>query len=189
LPGLAASAPAQTAPAQLEAHPNSGQFEQPGALVGEIPTGDIPTGADQNKVRPAPVEPAFAAVAPSAEQLASIECLAKVVHREAGNQSEKGQLAVAQLVMNRLRAGGRFGDSVCSVVNQRGQFFNTNSYHPDRTSGQWASAVKVSRDAIAHASPEVMPGALFYHAVYQAPPRFFRTRQRLAVLGDHIFYR
>ena len=125
----------------------------------------------------------------SADQSASIECLAKVVHHEAANQSEKGQLAVAQLVMNRVEDGGRFGDSVCAVVNQRGQFFNTGSYHPDRSSGQWASAVKVSRDAIEHVSPEVMPGALFYHAAYQAPPRFFRTRQRLAVLEDHIFYR
>lgn len=199
LPTLAASAPAQIAPGQIQAHPGNGQLDQPGPLVaeiptaeiltGEIPTGEIPIVADQNEVQPAPVEPAFASAAPSADQSASIECLAKVVHHEAGNQSEKGQLAVAQLVMNRVGAGGRFGNSVCAVVNQRGQFFNTNSYHPDRSSNQWAQAVKVSRDAIEHSSPEVMPGALFYHAAYQAPPRFFRTRQRLAVLGDHIFYR
>jgi N-acetylmuramoyl-L-alanine amidase len=189
LPTLAASAPAQIAPAQLQAHPNSAELDQIGPLVAAIPTAEIPTGADQNQVQPAPVEPVFAAAAPSADQSASIECLAKVVHHEAGNQSEKGQLAVAQLVMNRVGAGGRFGSSICAVVNQRGQFFNTNSYHPDRNSDQWALAVKVSRDAIEHASPEVMPGALFYHAAYQAPPRFFRTRQRLAVLGDHIFYR
>ena len=172
LPTLAASAPAQIAPAQ------------PGSLATEIPT-----NANQDEAQPALVEPSLAAAAPSADQLASIECLAKVVHHEAANQSEKGQLAVAQLVMNRVRDGGRFGNSVCAVVNQRGQFFNTHTYHPDRSSGQWASAVKVSRDAIEHVSAEVMPGALFYHAAYQAPPRFFRTRQRLAVLEDHIFYR
>ncbi len=105
------------------------------------------------------------------------------------NQSEKGQLAVAQLIINRTKAGSRFGHTPCAVVNQPGQFFNTNSYNPDRSSGAWTRAVAVSRDAVQNVSPAVVPGALFYHAAYQAPPRFFRGRQRVAVLGDHIFYR
>jgi spore germination cell wall hydrolase CwlJ-like protein len=35
----------------------------------------------------------------------------------------------------------------------------------------------------------VIPGAIFYHAAYQAPTSWFRTRQRIGALGDHIFYR
>lgn len=124
-----------------------------------------------------------------ADQAAAIDCIAKVVRHEAANQSARGQLAVAQLIINRTRAGSRFGHTACAVVNQPGQFFDTDSYHPDRKSDAWTRAVAASRDAVQNVSPAVVPGALFYHAAYQAPPRFFRSRQRVAVLGDHVFYR
>ena len=183
IPMLAASAPAQQllAPATVPTlqNPRSPQVEPLPAV--QTVTAAIPGDQD---VAPAP-QPAIVL----ANQAAAIECIAKVVRHEAANQSEKGQLAVAQLILNRTRAGSRFGRTPCAVVNQRGQFFDTDSYHPDRNNGAWTRAVAVSRDAVENISPQVMPGALFYHAAYQAPPRFFRSRQRVAVLGDHIFYR
>ena len=118
----------------------------------------------------------------------ALTCMAKVVHHEARNQPRQGQLAVAQLIMARL-ASGRFADSVCAVVNQHGQFFETASYNPDRAGEAWATAIEVSREALRGAAAAVAPGALFYHAAYQAPTGFFRTRQRIAALGDHVFYR
>jgi len=115
-------------------------------------------------------------------------CMAKVVHHEAANQPREGQLAVAQLIMNRVESG-RFPATVCDVVNQPGQFFKTASYHPRESSRTWETALDVSREAMAGKSADIIPGALFYHAAYQAPNRFFRTRPRAGVLGDHIFYR
>ena len=115
-------------------------------------------------------------------------CLAKAVRHEAGGQARDGQLAVAQLIVNRLRSG-RFADTVCGVVNQQGQFFATATYNPDRTSATWANAVAVAREALAGETPGVAPGALFFHAAYQPPRGFFRTRQRVAMLGGNIFYR
>jgi len=117
-----------------------------------------------------------------------LECMAKVVMHEAGNQPRPGQLAVAQLIMNRV-GQDRFGDSVCAVVNQPGQFFRTASYHPRRDSQRWASAVEVSRQAMAGNAEQVVPGAVFYHAAHQSPNRFFRTRERISMVGDHVFYR
>jgi len=116
-----------------------------------------------------------------------LECMAKVVHHEAGNQPRDGKLAVAQLIRHRVESG-RFASTVCGVVNQPGQFFATAAYHPHPGAG-WDEAVDVSREAIAGSTPEVAPGALFYHAAYQAAPRFFRSRPRVMTLGDHIFYR
>ena len=115
-------------------------------------------------------------------------CMAKVVMHEASNQPRTGQLAVAQLIMNRV-GKPRFGASVCEVVNQRGQFFNTASYSPRRDSPRWAAAVEVARQALAGNGEQVVPGSLFYHAVHQAPNRFFRTRERISMVGDHVFYR
>ena len=117
-----------------------------------------------------------------------LECLAKVILHEASNQPRTGQLAVGQLVMNRV-GKPKFGDSVCSVVNQRGQFFQTDSYNPRRDTQRWAVAVEVARQAMAGDAEQVVPGAVFYHAVHQPPNRFFRTRERISMVGDHVFYR
>ena len=117
-----------------------------------------------------------------------LECMAKVVHHEAANQPRSGQLAVAQLVMNRV-GQDRFGESICEVVNQRGQFFQTASYNPRRDTDRWATAIEVSRQAMAGHGDQVVPGAVFYHAASHAPNRFFRTRPRISMVGDHVFYR
>jgi N-acetylmuramoyl-L-alanine amidase len=192
IPTLAASAPAEQliAPVIARTLPSTPSIETapqitaPAVATTTLPApspaaASVPQAADVDLRR---------AVAP-AELTSAIDCIAKVVRHEAANQSEKGQLAVAQLIINRTRVGSRFGQTPCAVVNQRGQFFNTDSYHPDRSSGAWTRAVAVSRDAVQNVSPAVAPGALFYHAAYHAPPRFFHGRQRVAVLGDHIFYR
>ncbi len=194
IPTLAASAPAQQliAPSIAPALPNPQptQTAPQITLVPAVTTVTLPAPSDDSVASvPQAADVALSPAVLPAEQTAAIECIAKVVRHEAANQSKKGQLAVAQLIVNRTRVGSRFGHTACAVVNQPGQFFNTDSYHPDRNSDAWTQAVAVSRDAVQHISPDVTPGALFYHAAYQAPPRFFRSRQRVAVLGDHVFYR
>lgn len=119
---------------------------------------------------------------------ASLTCLAKVVHHEAGNQPRSGQVAVAQTVINRMKAGGRFGNSICAVANQRGQYFKTASYRP-RKDESWEAAVDVARDTLNGDEQPVVPGAIFFRAAYAPPTSFFRTRQRIAAVGDHVFYR
>lgn len=117
-----------------------------------------------------------------------LECMAKVVMHEAANQPRSGQLAVAQLIKNRV-GQDRFGETVCDVVNQPGQFFRTASYNPRRDSQRWATAVEVSRQAMEGNAQQVVPGAVFYHAASASPNRFFRSRERISMVGDHIFYR
>jgi len=128
------------------------------------------------------------AIASSSKIDKQLECMAKVVLHEAGNQPRAGQLAVAQLIMNRV-GQERFGSTVCEVVNQPGQFFRTASYNPHQGSQRWATAVEVSRQAMAGNADQVVPGAVFYHAAHATPNRFFRSRERLSMVGDHIFYR
>src|SRR5688572_10899424 len=85
------------------------------ALVVEQPA--APEEADVPET-PAPPRPTIQTVD------AELTCLAKVVVHEAGNQSRAGQMAVAQVVMNRVNdRRGRFGRTICGVVMQRGQFF------------------------------------------------------------------
>lgn len=142
----------------------------------------------------------FAAPAPAAAEddadtstdTASLDaetlCMAKVVHHEAGNQPRAGQLAVAQTILNRVESG-RFAGTVCGVVHQRNQYFDTTRYHPKRDSNQWQAAVAVAFEALSGKARAVVPGALFFRAAYAAPTGFFKTRTRIAALGDHVFYR
>jgi spore germination cell wall hydrolase CwlJ-like protein len=146
----------------------------------------------------ADVEPAALAIAaqPVVQDVAKIDsaaldCMAKVVHHEARNQPRQGQLAVAQTLINRMKAGGRFGETVCDVANQPGQFFNTRAYSPTRDSDTWVNAVDVSRAVLRgeEDAEEAAPGAVYFRAAYSPANRFFRTRQRVATIGDHVFYR
>lgn len=130
---------------------------------------------------------ASAATAEGAAMDPELECMAKVVRHEAANQPREGQLAVAQLIMNRVRSG-RFPSTICGVVNQPGQFFQTASYKPSTKDKAWKTAVEVSREARTGESDDLVNGAIFYNAAYQ-PSAFMRSRTRVTQLGDHIFYR
>jgi len=144
------------------------QQAEPSALATAIATDD-----EDDAAPPAPA-------APDAE----LTCLAKVIVHESGNQPRAGQLAVAQVVMNRVHSG-RFAPTICGVVMQRGQFFNVHAYNP-RHDTRWFQALEVARQARDGNAEPVMQGALFFHAAYAGP---FRGRTRLGRIGGHIFYR
>lgn len=138
---------------------------------------------DEDAAAPVPAAPS-----PPASQVvdAELTCLAKVVVHEAGNQSREGQMAVAQVVMNRVNdPRGRFGRTICGVILQRGQFFNVHAYNPPRNA-RWRTAVEIARQARDGDHPPVIGNALFFHAAYAAP---FRGRIRVGRIGDHVFYR
>jgi N-acetylmuramoyl-L-alanine amidase len=147
-------------------------------LVSSAPAAQDATPAEAS----APIQP----VAQIDE--ASVTCLAKVVHHEASNQPRSGQVAVAQTLVNRMKAGGRFGSTICEVANQRGQYFKTASYRPHQDE-TWDAALDVARDTLSGDEDQVVPGAIFFRAAYVPATTFFRTRQRIAAVGDHVFYR
>jgi N-acetylmuramoyl-L-alanine amidase len=113
-------------------------------------------------------------------------CLAKIVHHESANQPREGQLAVAQVVMNRL-ASPRFPKSICAIALQPGQFFNVHAYNP-RQDHRWDRAMEIALDARNGVSPPVVGEALFFHAAH-AQPSFHRSRPRVTQIGHHVFYR
>ena len=146
----------------------------------------------QPAIVPAPLPPTEDSVAPPADEPAApvaeidgdeLDCLAKVVLHEAGNQSRTGQLAVAQVVMNRVRSP-RFPDTVCEVVTQRGQFFNVRAYNP-RRDPRWHTAVEIARDALTGASEPVIGDALYFNGATARPV----GHRRVGRIGDHAFYR
>ena len=130
-----------------------------------------------------PVAPATAPDTAPRPDLRQVECIAKVIIHEAGNQPLQGRVAVAQVIRNRIKAG--FGGDACAVVKQHGQFFDVDAYDPPRVGTGWAEATAIAARTLDGAGDEVAPGALFFHAAYSAMP----ARVRVAQIGDHIFYR
>lgn len=152
---------------------------------------DIPTAGDLALETPVISDASFTNAETSARSTVSdaeIECVAKVVHHEAGNQSRDGQLAVAHVMINRSRSQ-LFPSDVCGVANQPRQFFNLASYNPRRDTAMWRSAMEVATAALNGESEDTSQGAMFFHAAYARPDGFFRTRKRVVQLEDHIFYR
>ena len=155
---------------------------------------DISTPAlryDLSFVEPASALATEADAAPEAlatADPAALECMAKVVHHESRGQPRRGMLAVAQTLVNRLHAGGRFGDSICAVANQPGQFFKTASYKPAR-GDDWDEAVDIARAALNGEAEDAAPGAMYFRAASGTQSGFFRSRQRIAAIGGQVFYR
>lgn len=125
--------------------------------------------------------------APMDEQM---RCLAGAVYFEARGEPLSGQLAVAQVIINRTE-DGRFPRSYCSVVGQRGQFsFMRGSRMPAIRTGTaaWQRAVAIAQIAHQGLWQSEAGNAVFFHARYVSPG-WSRTKTRLAQIDTHIFYR
>lgn len=120
-----------------------------------------------------------------AEQL----CLAKAVYFEARGETLEGQLAVAEVVLNRA-ASGVYPGTICGVVTQRAQFsFVRAGRFPrvDTDSDCWRKALAIADIAQKKLARQIAPNVLWYHASYVAPA-WKRNLTRFARIGTHIFY-
>ena len=116
------------------------------------------------------------------------ECLAGAVYFESKGEPLEGQLAVANVILNRA-SSGRFPASACGVVHQPGQFsFVRGSGFPPipRGSLAWKQAVAIAHIAEEQLWKPVAAKALFFHAKRVSPN--WRLA-RVAAVGNHIFYR
>jgi hypothetical protein len=117
------------------------------------------------------------------------ECLAGAIYFEAKGEPLEGQLAVAEVVLNRSKSG-RFPSTICGVVKQRSQFsFIRNGNFPpiQRASAAWRKAIAIAHVAMGDLAQSRAGSAMFFHATYVSPG--WRGLTRIATLGNHIFYR
>jgi len=119
-----------------------------------------------------------------------MHCLAGAVYFESRCEPLAGQLAVAQVVINRAESS-RFPESYCAVVFQRAQFsFVKNSQMPRIKTGSeaWRRAKAIARIAHEGLWESEAADALFFHAKY-VNPRWNREKVARATINQHIFYR
>jgi spore germination cell wall hydrolase CwlJ-like protein len=149
------------------------------------------TGADRRPKTPAERLKLDAAGRRKAEK-----CLANAIYFEARGESVRGQIAVSQVVLNRVFSG-KYPTTVCGVVYQNAnhrlacQFTFACDGIPDvvKEPDAMERAKKIAADALDGKLwlPEVGK-ATHYHA-YWVHPGWVREMKRLHKLGVHTFYR
>lgn len=118
----------------------------------------------------------------------SHHCLALNVYWEARNQALSGQLAVAQVTMNRVR-DSRYPDDICEVVYDHRQFSWYWDGLPDspREPNAWANALLVASAAMHGSGHAELDRVTHYHAVYSQP--YWKDSMTMVTrIGDHVFY-
>lgn len=159
---------------------------QPLKQAGEI-VQPLPQAALQEDQDFASLSAAVAAHEGDAGADSELNCLAVGVYYEAKSEPLAGQLAVADVIINRTQSG-RFPKSICSVITQRGQFsFVRGGKLPTPpANAQWRKALAVAKVAQKDLWDSPAENALYFHARYVKPSW---NRARVATVGNHVFYR
>lgn len=126
----------------------------------------------------------------------SEKCLAEAVYFESRGEAVRGQMAVAQVVMNRVFSG-KYPDTVCGVVYQNKYrhlacqftFACDNNADVIREPEMWERARKISKAMLDGQIwlPEVGKST-HYHA-YWVRPSWVAEMKKMYKFGVHTFYR
>ncbi|MBX4907998.1 MULTISPECIES: cell wall hydrolase [Rhizobium] len=166
----------------------------------QSPFDSILTEPDSGRFVPqiGPGDHAWAAsvLPPSVFSAREQQCLASGIYFEARGESVKGQAAVAQVILNRVR-NPAYPKSICGVVYQNEDWRNRCQFSfacdaiRDRVNSQYHW--RVARDvAMAVTSGKIwlpqVGSATHYHAVY-VRPKWAKTMEKVGRIGLHVFYR
>ncbi len=123
------------------------------------------------------------------------DILARTLWGEARGEPVRGIEAVAAVVMNRVKRGGWWGDTVETVCRKPWQFSCWNAADPNRAKLErvdegdrmFRICLRIARRAIAGSVEDRTGGATHYH-VRGLMPAWARGRDPSAEIGNHLFY-
>lgn len=128
-------------------------------------------------------------------RMAEKDCLARAIYFEARSEPEAGQIAVANVILNRVKSSS-YPNTICGVVYDGAHRMNSCQFSfacdgkQDIPKGhkQWRKAMQLADRAMAgDAYVRVVSTATHYHADY-VNPRWAGAMKRLIKIGRHIFY-
>lgn len=162
--------------------PGAQQPAVPAAPTGAIPMAMVPHAASlMELVGDMPLE---------SDLTPDLKCLAQAVYFESRGEPIEGQLAVAEVVINRARSG-QYPADYCDVITQPAQFsFVHHGVIPtaDETSAAWQKAKAIAEIAQQNLWQTKAADALYFHATY-VNPAWAHQKVQLAQIDTHIFYR
>ena len=108
--------------------------------------------------------------------------LAKCVHAEARGESYVGQVAVAAVILNRVKSP-KFPNTISGVIYQPYAFTCVNDGQINLSPNQ--SAYNAAQDAMNGWDPTY--GAIYYYNPKTATSSWIRTRSTTVTIGKHVF--
>jgi len=128
----------------------------------------------------------------------NLDCLARNVYFEARGEPLAGQFAVAEVTLNR-QASRLYPRTICEVVYQknwdplRKRYVGAFSWTefdslPEPSGDDWQRAWRVAEAVYYGKSIPTLQGALHFHATY-IKPDWAKSKQRVARIGRHVFYK
>jgi hypothetical protein len=124
------------------------------------------------------------------------QCLANAIYFEARSEPLRGQIAVAQVVLNRVFSGF-YPNDVCGVIYQNAHrhlacqftFACDGKRKTINERGSWARANRIAKETLAGRLYETEVGtSTHYHAIY-VHPNWVREMHKFVRYGIHNFYR
>lgn len=128
-------------------------------------------------------------------EMREAKCLAEAVYYEARSETKAGQIAVAQVVRNRVLSK-HYPDSICGVVFQGSerstgcQFSFTCDGSMDRApkGRSWERSKTVASYVLSQSPGSRIGRSTHYHTT-AIDPHWSGSLERTAQVGSHIFYR
>jgi spore germination cell wall hydrolase CwlJ-like protein len=127
-------------------------------------------------------------------------CLAQAIYHEARGESLDGQMAVANVIINRAFSK-KYPSTICGVVFQnadKGKYKCQFTFACDGRSDEgkeraaWNRSMKLAEEAFAEFQrgerPDVLPGGVLYYHTTAVAPKWSHTFRRVAAIGSHVFY-
>ncbi|MBR1821329.1 MAG: spore cortex-lytic enzyme [Clostridia bacterium] len=108
--------------------------------------------------------------------------LSKLVYAEARGESYKGQVAVAAVVLNRVKSSS-FPNTISGVIYQSGAFSCVSNGSINNTPD--STAIRAALDALNGWDPT--GGCLYYYNPKATSDQWIRTRTVKTVIGNHSF--
>ena len=124
----------------------------------------------------------------------NLQCLAKNIYFEGRNQPWIGQVAIAQVTLNRVKSAA-FPSTICEVVKQKKRNICQFSWYCDGKSDQpkdvkdYDKATDVAIQVYSGTIPDVTEGSLWYHATYIRRPFWAYSMKEMVRINEHIFYK
>lgn len=125
-----------------------------------------------------------------------LDCLARNIYHEAGNEPFEGKAAVAQVTLNRAESG-KFPNDICKVVYQKNVVYEKVlcqfSWYCEQATISRPKNQAVYNQSMEAAKKVLLEGfrlpslthAMYYHADYVNPKW---NKEKVATVGRHIFY-
>ena len=139
------------------------------------------------------LEPASASQITAKVRERQLSCLARNIYYEAGSEPFEGQVAVAQVTLNRAESN-KFPNDICEVIYQKNgllcqfQWYCSNPNNALRpiNSGQFNQSMEVAKKVLLEGFRlPSLNKALYFHNT-QVSPNW--NKKRITQIGGHIFY-